>query len=68
MIHGPYNIEDTVVWGWESLSPHCCPERLFLSVIVTGYTLVVAFYLQIDREAAPLSKHNLVTENYQLRH
>lgn len=49
--------------------PYCRLLRSCVSVIVTGYGSFVAFYLQIEREAAPLSKHDIGgTGGFQLRH
>lgn len=48
---------------------HCRLLRSCVSVIVSLYGSVVAFYLQIECEATPLSKHDLGgTEDCQLRH
>lgn len=47
--------------------PHCRLMRSCVSVVVTGYGSVVVFYFQIEHDAA-LSKHDIVTEDCQLRH
>lgn len=54
-------------FGGRGGCPHCRLLRSCVSVIVTGYGSVVAFYLQIERDVA-LSKHDIVTEDCQLRH